>query len=153
MKALLKKHGFNDSVPALADIRSAGRVNALFDRHRPDVVFHAAANKHVPLVEAKPLEGVASNVLGTQHMVEAARRWGVARFVLFSTDKAVEPVSVLGQTKGVAEWIVAAARRDGVDGRYVAVRLGNVLDSSGSVLPLFRRQVARGGPVTLRGSR
>jgi FlaA1/EpsC-like NDP-sugar epimerase len=82
-------------------------------------------------------------------MVEAARRSGVARFVLFSTDKALEPVSVLGQTKGVAEWIVAAARRDGVDGRYVAVRLGNVLDSSGSVLPLFRRQVARGGPVTV----
>jgi FlaA1/EpsC-like NDP-sugar epimerase len=147
--ALRKGHGFNDSVPVLADIRSAPRVAAVFDRHRPDVVFHAAANKHVPLVEAQPLEGVASNVLGTEHMVEAARRSGVARFVLFSTDKAVEPVSVLGQTKGVAEWIVAAARRDGVDGRYVAVRLGNVVDSSGSVLPLFRRQVARGGPVTV----
>lgn len=147
--ALQEEHGFNDSVPALADIRSALRVAAVFDRHRPDVVFHAAANKHVPLVESQPLEGIASNILGTEHMVEAARRSGVARFVLFSTDKAVEPVSVLGQTKGVAEWIVAAARRDGVDGRYVAVRLGNVVDSSGSVLPLFRRQIARGGPVTV----
>lgn len=146
---LREDHGFYDSVPALADIRSARRVAAVFDRHRPDVVFHAAANKHVPLVEAQPLEGVASNVLGTENMVEAARRSGVARFVLFSTDKAVDAESVLGQTKGVAEWIVAAAPRDGVDGRYVAVRLGNVVDSSGSVLPLFRRQIARGGPVTV----
>jgi FlaA1/EpsC-like NDP-sugar epimerase len=146
---LREDHGFYDSVPALVDIRSARRVAAVFDRHRPDVVFHAAANKHVPLVEAQPLEGVASNVLGTENMVEAARRSGVERFVLFSTDKAVDAESVLGQTKGVAEWIVAAARRDGVDGRYVAVRLGNVVDSSGSVLPLFRRQIARGGPVTV----
>ena len=146
---LREEHGFYDSVPALADIRNAHRVAAVFDQHRPDVVFHAAANKHVPFVQAQPLEGVASNVLGTEHMVEAARRSGVVRFVLFSTDKAVEPESVLGQTKGVAEWIVGAARRDGVDGRYVAVRLGNVVDSSGSVLPLFRRQVARGGPVTV----
>jgi FlaA1/EpsC-like NDP-sugar epimerase len=147
--ALRDDHGFTDSVAVLADIRSARRVMEIFGRHRPAVVFHAAANKHVPLVEAHPLEGVASNILGTEHMVEAARRFGVECFVLFSTDKAVEPTSVLGQTKGVAEWLVAAAGREASDGRYAAVRLGNVVDSAGSVLPLFRRQVARGGPLTV----
>jgi FlaA1/EpsC-like NDP-sugar epimerase len=144
--ALTDVHGFAGSVPVLADIRSARRVQNVFERHRPSVVFHAAANKHVPLVETQPLEGVASNVLGTRNMVEAARRSGVERFVLFSTDKAVDPTSVLGQTKGVAEWIVAAA---GADGRYAAVRLGNVVDSAGSVLPLFRRQLACGRPLTV----
>jgi FlaA1/EpsC-like NDP-sugar epimerase len=147
LAALLRdEHGFTGAVRAPADVRNAARVMEVFDQHRPDVVFHAAANKHVPLVEADPVEGVASNVLGTQHMVAGARSVGVQSFVLFSTDKAVQPTSVLGQTKAVAELIVAAA---GTVGRYTAVRLGNVVDSAGSVLPLFRRQVARGGPLTV----
>jgi FlaA1/EpsC-like NDP-sugar epimerase len=147
--ALRVDQGFRDSVAVLADIRSAPVADEILDRHRPDVVFHAAANKHLPLVEARPIDGVASNVLATEHMVRAARRVGVNRFVLFSTDKAVEPTSVLGRTKGVAEWIVAAAGSSRAEGSYAAVRLGNVVDSYGSVLPLFRRQVACGGPLTV----
>jgi FlaA1/EpsC-like NDP-sugar epimerase len=116
-------------------------------------VFHAAAYKHVPLLEAFPVEGVATNVLGTASVVDAARDAGVERFVLFSTDKAVQPTSVLGQTKAVAEWIVASADREAVGGRYAAVRFGNVADSAGSILPIFRSQVAHGGPVTVTDAR
>jgi FlaA1/EpsC-like NDP-sugar epimerase len=122
----------------------------VFEQHRPEIVFHAAAYKQVPLLEAHPVEAVATNVLATKHVVEAARRVNVERFVLFSSDKAVQPTSVLGQTKAVAEWIVADAARMAPHARYAAVRLGNVADSNGSILPLFRRQVAHGGPVTDR---
>ena len=118
-------------MPVLADIRSAARMVEVFDRHRPNVVFHAAANKHLPLLEAHPVEGVATNVLGTKCVVDAARGVGVERLVLFSTDKAVEPTSVLGQTKSVTEWIVAAAAREEARARYASVRLGNVVDSAG----------------------
>ena len=142
------EHGFTDAVPVLADIRRAARTVKVFEEHRPDVVFHTAAYKQVPLLEAHPVEGVAANVLATKHIVDAARGVGVERLVLFSTDKAVQPVSILGQTKSVAEWIVAAAGRE-AHARYASVRLGNVVDSAGSILPLFRRQVARGGPVTV----
>lgn len=142
------EHGFTDAVPVLADIRSAARTLEVFERHRPDVVFHTAAYKQVPLLEAHPVEAVATNVLATKWVVDAARRVGVERFVLFSTDKAVQPASILGQTKAVAEWIVATAGRE-AHARYASVRLGNVVDSAGSILPVFRRQIARGGPVTL----
>jgi FlaA1/EpsC-like NDP-sugar epimerase len=143
--ALHEDHGCADAVPVLADLRRSARALDVVDRYRPDVIFHAAAYKQVPLLEAHPVEGVATNVLATRNMVEAARSAGVERFVLFSTDKAVEPTSILGQTKAVAEWIVAAT---GIR-RYTSIRLGNVVDSSGSILPLFRRQIARGGPVTV----
>jgi FlaA1/EpsC-like NDP-sugar epimerase len=133
----------------LADIKSRPRALEAFERHRPDVVFHAAAYKQVPLLEAFPVEGVATNVLGTQSVVDAARRVGVDRFVLFSTDKAVQPTSILGQTKGIAEWIVATAGNDSAHGRYATVRLGNVIDSAGSMLPIFREQLAGGGPLTV----
>ena len=146
--SLRREHGFGRTVPVLADVTRAGRAADVFERHRPDVVFHAAAYKHVPLLEQHPIEGVSANVLGTRCVVEAARRYRTERFVLFSTDKAVEPTSVLGRTKAVAEWIVADAGREEV-GSYAAVRLGNVIDSAGSVLPIFRRQVAAGGPVTV----
>jgi FlaA1/EpsC-like NDP-sugar epimerase len=129
-------------VPALADLRRLALAFDVVERNRPDVIFHAAAYKQVPLLEAHPVEGVATNVLATRNVVEAARSAGVERFVLFSTDKAVRPTSILGQTKAVAEWIVAAAD-------YTSIRLGNVVDSAGSILPLFRRQIARGGPVTV----
>ena len=133
----------------LADVKSRARTLAVFERYRPDVVFHAAAYKHVPLLEAFPVEGVATNVLGTQNVVDAARRVGVRRFVLFSTDKAVQPTNILGETKRVAEWIVADAGADAPHARYATVRLGNVIDSAGSILPVFRQQLACGGPVTV----
>lgn len=148
-RGLRHDHGFAQAVPVLADIKSRRGAFEVFERHRPDVAFHAAAYKHVPLLEAFPVEGVATNVLGTKCIVDAARRVGVGRFVLFSTDKAVEPTSILGQTKAVAEWIVAAAAREVGHGRFASVRLGNVVDSAGSILPIFRREVARGGPVTV----
>lgn len=147
LTAALCEDGFTDAVPVLADIRNARRVADVFERFRPRVVYHAAAYKQVPLVEAHPVEGVATNVLGTKRLVDAAHRFGVERFVLFSTDKAVAPTSILGQTKAVAEWIVAAAGGETRATRSASVRLGNVVDSAGSILPVFRRQVARGGPV------
>lgn len=143
--ALHHDHGFTASVPVLADIRSPARALQVLERHRPAVVFHLAALKQVPLLEANPTEAAATNVLGTKAVVDAARHVGVERFVLFSTDKAVQPTSILGQTKAVAEWIVAAAGTAG----YTSIRLGNVVDSAGSILPLFKRQVARGGPLTV----
>jgi FlaA1/EpsC-like NDP-sugar epimerase len=124
----------------------------VFERSRPDVVFHAAAYKHVPLLEASPVEGVATNILGTKCVVDAARHVGTGHFVLFSTDKAVQPTNILGQTKAVSEWIVAGAGRE-PNGRFASVRLGNVVDSAGSILPLFRGQVALGGPVTVTHAR
>ena len=133
----------------LTDVKSRARTLAVFERYRPDVVFHAAAYKHVPLLEAFPIEGVATNVLGTQNVVDAARRVGVRRFVLFSTDKAVQPTNILGETKRVAEWIVADAGAEPPHARYATVRLGNVIDSAGSIVPVFRQQLARGGPVTV----
>jgi FlaA1/EpsC-like NDP-sugar epimerase len=141
--------GFPHVVPVLADIKSGEGTAAVFEEHRPDVVFHAAAYKHVSLLEASPVEGVATNVLGTKNVVEGARRARVARFVLFSTDKAVEPTSILGRTKAVAEWIVATAGCEPTAGGYTSVRLANVVDSTGSIVPFFRQQVARGGPLTI----
>jgi FlaA1/EpsC-like NDP-sugar epimerase len=140
---------FPNGVAVLADIKSRTRALEVFERYHPDVVFHAAAYKHVPLLEAFPVEGVATNVLGTQNVVDAARRVSVGRFVLFSTDKAVQPTSILGQTKSIAEWIVAAAGDDAAQGRYATVRLGNVIDSAGSILPIFRQQLASNGRVTV----
>lgn len=148
-RALRDDLGFANAVPVLADIRSSFGTFAVFERHRPDIVFHAAAYKDVPLLEASPFEGAATNVLGTKCVVDAARRAQVERFVLFSTDKAVEPTSILGQTKSVAEWIVAAAGREDARGRYASIRFVNVVDSTGSILPVFRRQIARGGPLTI----
>lgn len=140
-------------MPVLADIRCAHSAADVVERYRPDVIFHAAAHKCLPLVEAHPVAGVATNVLATKHMVDAARSVGVERFVLFSTDKAVQPSSILGQTKAVAEWIVASAGGEAPGMRYSSVRLGNVVDSSGSILPLFRRQIEHGGPVTVTDPR
>jgi FlaA1/EpsC-like NDP-sugar epimerase len=137
-------------VPALADVKDPVKIRRLFERHNPAVVFHAAAYKHVPLMEANPLESVRNNVLGTKVLAELAAEHGVKQFVLVSTDKAVRPRNVLGQTKAICEWVVeAAAAREGNGTSFISVRFGNVLGSSGSVIPLFRRQIARGGPVTV----
>jgi FlaA1/EpsC-like NDP-sugar epimerase len=147
---LQNERGYLSTVPALADVKEAAKIRRLFERHKPSVVFHAAAYKHVPLMEANPLESVRNNVLGTKVLAELAGEHGAKRFVLVSTDKAVRPKNVLGQTKAISEWIVAAAAaRDGNGTSFIAVRFGNVLASSGSVIPLFRRQISLGGPVTV----
>jgi FlaA1/EpsC-like NDP-sugar epimerase len=149
-RELVDERRFSACVPVLADVRDRRRLREVFERYRPDVVFHAAAYKHVPLMEANPLVSVANNVLGTRIVADAAIAAGVERFVLISTDKALNPYSVYGQTKTLCEWIVGShGERDDVPTKFVAVRFGNVLNSAGSVIPLFRRQIERGGPVTV----
>jgi len=138
------------TVAVLADVGDRAKMERLFERFKPGVVFHAAAYKHVPLMEANPVESVQNNVFATMAVAEVASQARVKRFVLVSTDKAVNPKNVLGQTKAVCEWVVeAAAARERNGTHFICVRFGNVLGSSGSVIPLFRRQIARGGPVTV----
>ena len=135
-------------IPIIADVRDAVRLQAVFERYRPEVVFHAAAHKHVPLMQINVEEAVANNVLGTQNVVETADRCGVERLVLISTDKAVHPANVYGATKRLAEMVVLdAARRTGK--AFSVVRFGNVLGSRGSVVPLFKRMIANGGPLQI----
>jgi FlaA1/EpsC-like NDP-sugar epimerase len=149
-RELVHERGFRAVVPVLADVKNRAKMRRLFEKYRPTVVFHAAAYKHVPLMEANPLESVRNNLVSTQVMAEVAAEFEATTFVLVSTDKAVNPKNVLGQTKLLCEWIVnAAAHRPGSTTRYLTVRFGNVLGSSGSVIPLFRHQIARGGPVTV----
>lgn len=140
-------------IPVLGSIVDSHRVNMCMSQHRPDVVFHAAAHKHVPLIEANALEGIRNNVMGSRIVVDAAFAHGVSTFVLISSDKAVRPTNVMGATKRWAELIVAQkaseAGASGTGQRFTAVRFGNVLGSNGSVVPLFREQIASGGPITL----
>jgi O-antigen biosynthesis protein WbqV len=138
----------------MADVRDTGRIGRVFEDFRPDLVFHAAAMKHVPLVESNVLEGVSTNVTGTANIADTCVRTGVGTMILISTDKAVNPSSVMGATKRVAESYCQALDlqrgRDGGQGtRFVTVRFGNVLGSTGSVVPLFQRQLAEGGPITV----
>ncbi len=135
-------------IPVIADIRDAVRLDAVFSQHQPQVVFHTAAHKHVPLMEANPAEAVTNNILGTKNLVETADRQRVERFVLISTDKAVAPSNVYGATKRIAEMIVLdAALRTGK--LFTVVRFGNVLGSRGSIIPKFKHQIAAGGPLTI----
>jgi FlaA1/EpsC-like NDP-sugar epimerase len=141
-------------VPLLGDVRDRCRVQAVIAGERPQLVFHAAALKHVPMVEANPVEGVLTNVIGTRNVAEAARAFGAALVVMISTDKAVDPASVMGATKRLAESFCQAldlheARRGLPGTRFLTVRFGNVLGSTGSVVPLFARQLAGGGPLTV----
>jgi FlaA1/EpsC-like NDP-sugar epimerase len=140
---------FHRTVAVLADCKDAVRVREVFDEERPSVVFHAAAYKHVPLMEENPVEAVRNNAVATRIVAAAAGEMGVKRFVLVSTDKAVAPATVMGASKCLAEWAVEAAshRCPGTD--FATVRFGNVLGSSGSVVPIFRKQIASGGPVTV----
>ncbi len=131
------------------DVRARDKLDRAFARHRPEVVLHAAAYKHVPLMEENPFEAVENNVQGTRNVAEAARAHGARTFVMLSTDKAVHPTSVMGATKRVAELIVRGLAAEGDGTRFASVRFGNVLGSRGSVIPVFREQVARGGPVTV----
>ena len=136
----------------IASIRDRERVNQLFATYRPDVVFHAAAHKHVPLMEDSPQEAVRNNVFGTLNLVQAADAYGVGKFIQISTDKAVNPTSVMGATKRLCE-IILQSMKDRSKTTFAAVRFGNVLGSNGSVVPLFQRQIAAGGPVTVTDKR
>jgi len=133
--------------PEIGSIQNLSRLEEVFELHRPSVVYHAAAYKHVPLMESHIFEAVENNVFGTMNVVEAARMHGVTEFVMISSDKAVRPASVMGATKRLCELLVRSLQPDG--GRYVSVRFGNVLGSNGSVVPIFKDQIARGGPVTV----
>ena len=142
-------HGLLDTPDMLlCDIRDEDALNAIFDDRKPEVVFHAAALKHLPMLEQYPAEGVKTNVLGTLNVLRAARRVGVEKFVNISTDKAANPESVLGYTKRIAEGLTAWVARES-EGTYLSVRFGNVLGSRGSVLETFARQIANGGPITV----
>jgi FlaA1/EpsC-like NDP-sugar epimerase len=137
----------------LADCKEEERMREVFSEHRPTVVFHAAAYKHVGLMEANPVEAVRNNAIATRVVAHVAGELGVERFVLVSTDKAVEPATVMGASKALAEFALEAATARFAATRYAAVRFGNVLGSSGSVVPIFRRQIERGGPVTVTDER
>lgn len=132
----------------IASVRDEKRIDEIFNTHRPDIVFHAAAHKHVPLMEMSPEEAVKNNVFGTLNAVRAADKNGVARFVMISTDKAVNPTNIMGATKRICEMIIQTYDKISKT-EFVAVRFGNVLGSNGSVIPLFKKQIADGGPVTV----
>lgn len=134
--------------PVIADVRDPERLTQVFQQHQPQVVFHAAAHKHVPLMEANPVEAITNNILGTHNVVRAALAHHTERFVLISTDKAVRPSSIYGATKRLAEMIVLNAARDN-ERAFTVVRFGNVLGSRGSIIPIFKNQIAHGGPVTI----
>ncbi len=132
----------------IASVRDRKRLESIFKEYKPEVVFHAAAHKHVPLMEFNPTEAIKNNVFGTLNVTECADKFGVKRFVLISTDKAVNPTNIMGATKRICEMIVQAMDKISAT-EYVAVRFGNVLGSNGSVIPLFKKQIAEGGPVTV----
>jgi FlaA1/EpsC-like NDP-sugar epimerase len=134
--------------PVIADVRDADRLTQVFSQHQPQVVFHAAAHKHVPLMEVNIVEAVTNNVLGTRNVVQSALDHNTERLVLISTDKAVHPSSIYGATKRLAEMIVLNAARESRRA-FTVVRFGNVLGSRGSIIPIFKQQIASGGPVTI----
>ena len=150
-RELEEERHFGRLTAVLADCKDATRMREIFGEQKPSVVFHAAAYKHVLLMEENPVEAVRNNAVATRIVAAAAGEAGVERFVLVSTDKAVSPATVMGASKALAEWAVEAAQNRYRGTRYSAVRFGNVLGSSGSVVPIFRRQIAQGGPVTGHG--
>ena len=136
-------------VPVIADVQNKNRILQVMEKYKPYAVYHAAAHKHVPLMEFNPLEAVKNNILGTKNTAESARDTNVSKFVMVSTDKAVNPPNVMGATKRVAEMIVQGLNGENSQTSFVAVRFGNVLGSRGSVIPLFKKQIEAGGPVTV----
>lgn len=141
------KHAF-EIVPVIADVQDKNRIFEVMEEHKPNVVYHAAAHKHVPMMEYNPKEAVKNNIFGTKNVAEAAGTFGVDTFVLISTDKAVNPTNVMGATKRCAELIIQEMDQE-YNTKYVAVRFGNVLGSRGSVIPLFKKQIQEGGPITV----
>jgi FlaA1/EpsC-like NDP-sugar epimerase len=148
-RELAQDRHFANAVAVLADCKDEERIRDVLAEHRPTVVFHAAAYKHVTMLERDPAQAVRNNALATRAVVRAVGDAGVKTFVLVSTDKAVEPTTVMGASKALAEWAVEAADARYEDTAFCSVRFGNVLGSSGSVVPIFRRQIAAGGPVTV----
>lgn len=150
---LIRKYGSSlNLIVIIGSVRDKKRVDSVFAKYRPQIVFHAAAHKHVPLMEFSPNEAIKNNVGGTYQVAEAAGKYGAQRFILISSDKAVNPTNVMGATKRVCEMIIQAMNKK-YDTEYVAVRFGNVLGSNGSVVPLFKKQIAEGGPVTITDKR
>lgn len=145
---LIERFGPDMYIPIIADIRDEDRLETVFSRYKPQLVFHAAAHKHVPLMEAQPEEAVKNNIFGTRNVAIAADRHGTEAFVMISTDKAVNPTSVMGATKRIAELVVQDINKRSKT-MYAIVRFGNVLGSRGSVVPLFKKQIAKGGPITI----
>ncbi len=145
---LIHEHPRMDLIVLIASVRNTARMSSIFETYQPDIVYHAAAHKHVPLMEVSPNEAVKNNVFGTWKTAQAAAMNGVKKFVMISTDKAVNPTNVMGATKRICEMIIQTFNRH-YDTEFVAVRFGNVLGSNGSVIPLFRKQIESGGPVTV----
>ncbi len=146
---LKRKHPSLNLLALIASIRDKGKMEDVFTKYRPDIVFNAAAHKHVPLMETSPNEAVKNNVFGTLNVARCADKFGVKVFVQISTDKAVNPTNIMGATKRICEMIIQTIGRNSKHTKFVAVRFGNVLGSNGSVIPLFERQIAEGGPVTV----
>lgn len=142
------KFPYLELVVLVASVRNTARVNAIFEEYKPDIVYHAAAHKHVPLMEESPNEAIKNNVFGTMKIAMAASKYGTKRFVLISTDKAVNPTNVMGASKRICEMLIQNLNNKS-ETEYVAVRFGNVLGSNGSVVPLFKKQIEQGGPVTV----
>ena len=145
---LVRKYPDLDLVVLIASVRNKERIDSIFETYRPNIVYHAAAHKHVPLMENSPHEAIKNNVFGTYKVAQAADRYGVDKFVLISTDKAVNPTNIMGASKRLCEMLIQSMNRSSRT-NYVAVRFGNVLGSNGSVIPLFKKQIAEGGPVTV----
>ncbi len=149
---LKRKYPALNLVTLIGSVRNTRRVGSVIEKYRPDVIYHAAAHKHVPLMEDSPNEAIKNNVEGTYKVAQAAAQWGVKKFVLISTDKAVNPTNIMGASKRLCEMVVQMMNRQS-DTDFVAVRFGNVLGSNGSVIPLFKKQIAEGGPVTVTDKR
>lgn len=145
---LVRKHPELDLVVLIGSVRDENRIDSIFEQYHPEIIYHAAAHKHVPLMEDSPNEAIKNNVLGTYNMVKMADKWNVKRFVQISTDKAVNPTNIMGASKRICEMIIQTYNKES-NTEYVAVRFGNVLGSNGSVIPLFKKQIAEGGPVTV----
>ncbi|MCM1213758.1 MAG: polysaccharide biosynthesis protein [Lachnospiraceae bacterium] len=145
---LLWKYPELDLQVLIASVRNTNRMNHIFEAYRPDIVYHAAAHKHVPLMETSPNEAIKNNVMGTYKTAQAADRYGAEKFVLISTDKAVNPTNIMGASKRICEMVIQLMNQKSKT-NFVAVRFGNVLGSNGSVIPLFKKQIAEGGPVTV----
>ncbi len=146
---LVKKYPYLDLEVLIGSVRNTARLDRVLSQYKPDIIFHAAAHKHVPLMEDSPNEAVKNNVFGTYKLAQAAVKYGVKKFVLISTDKAVNPTNIMGASKRLCEMIVQMMNREAKDTDFVAVRFGNVLGSNGSVVPLFEKQIEQGGPVTV----
>ena len=149
---LKRKHPELNLITLIGSVRNTRRVDSIIEKYRPEVIFHAAAHKHVPLMEDSPNEAIKNNVEGTYKVAQSAARWGVKKFVLISTDKAVNPTNIMGASKRLCEMVVQMMNRQS-DTDFVAVRFGNVLGSNGGVIPLFKKQIAEGGPVTVTDKR